>query len=200
MGYVRDMDRPKRGRAAIAALFSKPPPVPPIEAPPTGERMNESKPPPVPPALEIRPISHGESLAFNEGHRAKAREVFGRLPRYPGPPVRKSVQAMVLEATGGGMELIEFFTRAARGEMLDPHDPEGVIKVDPKDRIAAAKWLADRGVGKAPDVVQVITEPEETERIPVAEATIEELETLARITKRAREEATPALPEGETTH
>lgn len=197
------MDRPKRGRAAIAALFSKPS-LTPVEAPQAplvdSERMNESKPPPVPQALEVRPISHGESLAFNEGHRAKAREVFGRLPRYPGPPVRKSVQAMILEATGGAAELIEFFVRAARGEMLDPHDPEGVIKVDPKDRIAAARWLADRGVGKAPEVVQVITEPEETERIPVAEATLEELETLARITKRAREETTPALPAGETTH
>ena len=160
--------------------------------------MNESKPPPEPLALEIRPISHGESLAFNEGHRVKAREVFGRLPRYPGPPVRKSVQAMILEATGGAAELIEFFVRAARGEMLDPHDPEGVIKVDPKDRIAAAKWLADRGVGKAPEVVQVITE--NTQRPPDYSALpIEELLELERLLLKAGDTVDPP-PLDEPTH
>lgn len=127
-----------RSRAAVAALFAKAP---------------------EPPPLTVQPITHGESLDYNEGHRVKAREVFAKLPRYPGPTVKRSVQQLILDATGQGAELVDFMVRAARGEMTAPPGPEAdegaVVRLEPKDRLAAVKWLADRALGKAPETVQI---------------------------------------------
>lgn len=140
------MDSPKRGRAHIAAaLLAARAPTPSLEV--------------APPATEVVPISHGESLKFNEGHRRAAREVLARMPRYPGPPEKRSLALLIGDLTNNGAEIAELYLSAARGTLPGVPDPETgecvPQRLEAKDRLAAAKWLGDRYYGKAPDVVQI---------------------------------------------
>lgn len=114
------------------------------------------------PAVEPRapqPITHGEALEYNQGQRRAIREAFEVLPRYPGPTEKKSLAKLIDELTGGGVELVQFHLAVLRGQVSSP-GPEGpgitYTTVDQREK--AAKWLTDRGYGKAVEVIKLETE------------------------------------------
>lgn len=81
---------------------------------------------------------------------------------------RISLVARVREATQDGKKIVEFMHSVMSGE----------IKASTRDRIEAAKFLADRGHGKAPDLVLSGELSDEAREEAVALST-EELEALA---------------------
>jgi hypothetical protein len=68
-----------------------------------------------------------------------------KKPKYPKNPVRYLAQ-MVHELTGGGRALTEFMWEMMNGEIPD---------ASARDRLEAAKYLTERGYGKAPQTIEI---------------------------------------------
>lgn len=60
----------------------------------------------------------------------------------------KNIAAQIRLKTKDGMELVELYLATLRGKLVI----EGLAP-NHKDRMSAAEWLADRGFGKAPEIV-----------------------------------------------
>lgn len=73
----------------------------------------------------------------------------------------KSFASLIRERTDDGRELVEFFLALKNGKIITHEHGEPFVdaiaseKVETKDRTDAAKWLADRGWGKAQESVEV---------------------------------------------
>lgn len=98
-------------------------------------------------------------VPFPKGKSANPGGVPGKNPK-PG-----SLAARVREATNGNQDQVEFFTALALGEI------EGATVAD---RIKANEWLANRGAGKAPDVVVNV----EAEKDELEDVSSDEIRTL----------------------
>lgn len=82
-------------------------------------------------------------------------------------PSGKTLARLVREATRDNADQVEFFTQLANGEI------DGATV---RDRAEAHKWLADRGAGKAPEIVANVDLKEN----PFEDLTTEELRELAK--------------------
>jgi hypothetical protein len=68
----------------------------------------------------------------------------------------KGLATLAREAVGDGRDLVAFFLSVLNGDMKALR----TRRITLRDRIQAAEWLAERGFGKAPLVVDVPEEPE----------------------------------------
>lgn len=127
--------------------------------------------------LKPTPISPGEALDYNSSQRRAVVKAFSEVPRYPGPSEKKSLAKLIDEMTGGGAELVVFHLDVLRGQVNSP-GPEGMgvtyTTVDQREK--AAKWLTDRGYGKAVETIKLETEAKERkalsfDHMPLAERT-----------------------------
>jgi len=85
-----------------------------------------------------RPFAHGHDPRRNPGGRPQG---LAKLAR---------------EAVGDGRDLIDFYRAVFKGDTK----ALGTRRIALRDRIQAADWLAERGWGKAPVVVDVPEEPQ----------------------------------------
>lgn len=108
------------------------------------------------------------------------------------PPGFRRVAKMILEQTRDGAELVEFFLRTLRDDDM-PH----------RDRVDAAQWLADRGLGKPLVSVDLAAEIGVTDgplqSVDLSKLSIEALQVLDEALAEAEAEALVkevlALPE-----
>jgi hypothetical protein len=98
------------------------------------------------------------------------------------------------DATTNGEELITFFVGVMRGE---PMKRPGYAAQHPRLelRVAAAEWLADRGWGKAKDIIELTPEASQQRVAALARLSEEDRATLREILTRAFQEPTPESPE-----
>jgi hypothetical protein len=98
------------------------------------------------------------------------------------------------EATKNGEELIQFFVNVMRGEPM--RRPKGLPQYPrPELRVAAAEWLADRGWGRAKEIIDLAPEPSRERVAALARLSEADRATLREILTRAFEEPTPESPE-----
>jgi hypothetical protein len=71
----------------------------------------------------------------------------------------RGLATLAREAVGDGRDLVAFYLAVFNGDTKALH----TRKVTLRDRMEAAQWLAERGFGKAPVVVDVPEEPEASE-------------------------------------
>jgi len=100
------------------------------------------------------------SVQRNGGATGKRAGVTGRgfMPGQSGNPGGKpqGLAKLARETVGDGADLVQFMAAVLRGDKK----VLGVRQVTLRDRMQAAEWLAERGFGKAPLVVDV---PEDDE-------------------------------------
>lgn len=110
-------------------------------------------------------------------------------PGQSGNPLgkRKSLEALVRRETHNGADITRFMARVLRGEpyeypTLPPGPHRGVAFLpSPQERLEAARWLADRAFGRAPQVVEATVDVDatvnhvETLRAHLAEADVDRL-------------------------
>jgi hypothetical protein len=100
----------------------------------------------------------------------------------------------VREETGDGQELVQLFLTIMRGEPVRHSD--GKMR-HPKleHRMWAAAWLADRGWGRAKELIELTTDRPAGERVAaLARLSAEDRQTLREILARAFDEAPDPAP------
>jgi hypothetical protein len=105
--------------------------------------------------------------------------VKGQSGNAKGAPRRNDPLArLVREQTKQGLELVEFNLSVLRGEVEVKVATKGgdVVEVGPSvgDRLAASRWLADRGWGKAVERVEISDETAIVEPAGVATDALEQ--------------------------
>jgi hypothetical protein len=91
---------------------------------------------------------------------------------------------LIRRTSGKGRELVAFYFAVLRGEVIPIPDLPREKWRRPKleHRMAAAAWLADRGWGKAKEIIELLDErPEVNRRALVAHLSVEDRATLERL-------------------
>ena len=108
---------------------------------------------------------------------ANVTEVLKPKPKRQAPKAftAKAIAQYISEATGNCAELVEFHLAVLRGDTiaLGTDNPPTL-----KDRLESAKWLADRALGKAPELLVTANASEAHELLNGLST--EALESLAR--------------------
>jgi hypothetical protein len=97
----------------------------------------------------------------------------GQDPRRNAGGRPRGLASLAREAVGDGHGLVAFFLAVLRGDA----EALGERRITMRDRLQAAEWLADRGFGKAPIVVEIPEEqpPEDDSAWQITEAQMDEL-------------------------
>jgi hypothetical protein len=108
-------------------------------------------PPPHPrPYVNLKPWQPGQSRNPNGG----------RTPLL-------AMASQVRQASGNGGELVEFFVRVLRGDALPARSGRRRHYPSLNQRIEAAMWVADRGWGRAREVIELAGESTPEERLRI---------------------------------
>jgi hypothetical protein len=106
-----------------------------------------------------------------------------------------SMATMIRHASGAGAELVAFYFGVLRGESFPLAGSTRRQRPTLDQRLEAAAWLADRGWGRAREVIQLAGESTAEERLALLKRLSEpERETLRAILTRALEEPATASP------
>jgi hypothetical protein len=119
------------------------------------------------------------------------RWVPGQSGNPKGAPSRAhSLASRAREATRNGEELIDFFLGVMRGE---PMSRPGRVpqRPSPELRVTAAEWLADRGWGKAREIVELMPDKPRDRVAAFMRLSEEDRRSLREILTRAFQEPTP---------
>ncbi len=96
----------------------------------------------------------------------------------------KSLAQLIRHRTEDGLELVEFVLSIALGKKMGPDAK--VINADLQLRMTAIAWLADRGWGKAAQVIELEVSPSDPSP-ELAAYTIEELKDFLAMAEEHRE-------------
>ena len=96
----------------------------------------------------------------------------------------KSFAKYIRDSTKDGQELIDLAISIMRGKVMGPGTK--AINTDWNQKMAAASWLADRGWGKAAQVIELEVQPSEATP-ELQEYTIAELEAMLVVMRTAEE-------------
>jgi hypothetical protein len=105
-----------------------------------------------------------------------------------------TLATMIRRTSGEGAELAAFYFAVLRGEPIPLPGLGRTQRPTLDQRLTAAQWLADRGWGRAREIVQIAGEATAEERLAILKRLTEsERETLRTILTRALDE-TPSAP------
>jgi hypothetical protein len=109
-----------------------------------------------------------------------------------------SMATMIRRTSGAGAELVAFYFGVLRGESFPLAGATRRQRPTLDQRLEAAAWLADRGWGRAREVIQLAGESTAEERLAILKRLSEsERETLRAILTRALDAPATAPPDRE---